>query len=130
MPTTDEQRATQRRYQKQYRTDNKKLEIVLSQAQYQKLKAAAHKHKMKVASFARRAIFSKLEETYIVPDEETIHELQQAIRRVGNNVNQLAKAAHQRGINPDDIKACYRLLEELERDVSTTLRNPKQAEEG
>ena len=83
---------------------------------------------MKMAPFIRASVLAYLDQCYVVPDDETVRQLELGIRRVGNNVNQLTALAHRAGFDPSAIAELHDHLAELEEEVSRAFRDPPQRE--
>lgn len=115
-----------REHQKQQRQKTKRLEISLSEQQYQVLQQQAQKHQRPLSTFAKDCIWAYLENMYIVPDEHTIQDLETGMRRIGNNINQLVMHVHRhKSISPQTIQTLRQQLGKLEQFLSRTLREPK-----
>jgi hypothetical protein len=87
----DGRRQYRKEYQSNYRKEHTRLEIALTEAQDRRLSEAAERHHIKRSAFVRKAAFSYLDRRYIVPDPELVRNLELSIRRIGTNLNQIAR---------------------------------------
>ena len=126
--TTEGRLRYQQAYHKDYQKRTKRVSPVLTLAEYAQLKREAKRHAMPVATFARACIFAYLDGTYVVPDEERLHQLEVALRRIGSNVNQIAARAHRVGLSTFEISNALALVYELEDQVAEALRRPGEVE--
>ena len=123
----DNRRAYMRQYQKELRTKRKRLELSLEPEEYSRLKREANRHKMKVATFAREAIFAHLDGEYILPNPDQVQELELALRQIGNDVHQIARrVGREQATGRADINALERLVHDLEDQITLALRNPEK----
>ena len=63
---------------------------------------------------------------YVLPDAEAVRQLQLAIRRMGDNINQLVRHAHRAGVKPVDIDEVRRHLAALEDEIIYALQTPPE----
>lgn len=120
-------RMYRRRYQADLRARTRRVELVLKKPDAKELESAAKEHGMPLATFIRHASLAYARQTYIVPDPETVRELEIGLRRIGTNVNQIAKHANtERQVTTLDLERVWDLLEELESVVSEAFRNPSR----
>lgn len=111
--------------QKEFREENVRKEIILTKKEFSVLYKAAKKHKMKLAPFIKKAALSQVEEKYLLPSDSMVQELELAIRRIGNNVNQLVRYAHQNNYLPKEtITEIQNQLNKLEEKISMAFREP------
>ncbi len=113
-----------KRYQKLYRMERKRLELTLTPDEHQTLQDAAKRHKKKLSTFTKEAALAYLNQEFIVPDEEHLQRIELGIRRIGINLNQLVRRAHQSGIQPDTVAQLEELVRQLEQSVGDSLRHP------
>ena len=114
-------------YQRQLRKKKKRLEIYLDHPLYKYLERAAIDHNMKVATFARACIHAHLGRSprYIVPDNEVVRQLELAIRKIGNNINQVSRLVNTKKLADQlDIETINHHLAELEDAITDALRHP------
>ncbi|MEM6269142.1 MAG: hypothetical protein AAF998_06865 [Bacteroidota bacterium] len=82
-------------YQESFRKLHKRLEIVLKLAEWKWLAKKALRYGMKPGPFLKAAGWSYLKRKYLLPDKKRLHDLELNLRRIGNNINQLVRRAHQ-----------------------------------
>lgn len=124
----DARRRYLREYMRKRRAEQKRVEVVYSLDEYRRLEREARAHGQKVAPFIKACAEAYLEKSYVVPDEERVHELRLALRRIGTNVNQIARKANRSGLGSHDIEQALALIYELEDRVGEALRNPTEVE--
>ena len=117
-----------REYMKKRRVGKKRVELVYDLDEYRRLEREARAHGRKVASFIKACAEAYLKKTYVVPDEELVRELRLALRRIGTNINQIARKANQAGLGYPDIEQALNLVYELEDRVGEAFRNPREVE--
>ncbi|PCH91047.1 MAG: hypothetical protein COB85_09675 [Bacteroidetes bacterium] len=111
--------------QKEFREKNVRKEIILTRKEFSVLCKAAKKHKIKLAPFIKQAALAQVAEKYLLPSDSVVQELELAIRRIGNNVNQLVRYAHQNNYLPKEtIAEIQNQLNELEGKISKAFREP------
>lgn len=125
---TGGRREYMREYMKKRRAGKKRVELVYDFDEYRQLERKARAHGRKVASFIKACVDACLEKAYVVPDEEKVRELRLALRRIGTNVNQIARKANQAGLDNQDIEQALNLVYELEDRVGEAFWNPKEVE--
>ena len=126
----DGRRKYLREYMRKRRVHQKRLELVYSLDEYRRLEREAQRHGRKVTSFIKACVEAYLKKTYVVPDEEKVQELRLALRRIGTNLNQIARKAHRSGLGSQDIEQALALVYELEDQVGEAFRNPKEVSDG
>lgn len=106
------------------RKKKKRVELLLDPKQVKALDGAAGNKKL--GPFILSAALAYIEGEYIIPDEDRIRSLELQLRRIGTNINQIAKKANREGVDADSIAAAANLLPELERALSQIFRNPEK----
>ena len=119
-----------REYMRKRRAEQKRVEVVYSLDEYRRLERKAGAHGRKVAPFIKACAEAYLTKSYVVPDEERVQELRLALRRIGTNVNQIARKANRSGLESHDIDHALTLIYELEDRVGEALRNPSEVSDG
>ena len=117
-----------RDYQRKRRAGKKRVELVYRLDEYRRLEREAGQHGRKVAPFVKACADAYLTKSYVVPDEETVRELRLAIRRIGTNVNQIARRANRSGVEHQDLEHVVGLIYELEDRIGEAFRNPGEVE--
>ena len=116
-----------KKYMKEYFKDKKRKELIFTKNEYSFLQKSAKQHNTKVGSFAKKCVFSYLEKRYIVPDNDILNELQIIIRKIGNNINQIAKYANStRTLGIFNAKKIHNKLEFLEDEINNYLAHPPE----
>ena len=113
-----------RDYQRKRRAGKKRVELVYGLDEYRQLEREAGRHGRKVAPFVKACADAYLKKAYVVPDEERVRELRLAVRRIGTNVNQIARRANRLGVEHQDLEHVVRLIYELEDRIGEAFRNP------
>lgn len=124
-----------RRYQKHYQSElrrrRERLEILLTPSESKRLTNEARRHGKRKATFAREAMFAYMDRRFVVPDDEVVQRLELAIRRIGTNLNQIARRVNEKRVATDlDVDGTNRLLAELEELVTEAFRQPPEDEGG
>ncbi len=125
-------------HRQQYKRDHQKalyqrkitIRSFYTPNEHNQVKRAAAAHNMPWATFQKAATFAYMDKSFVVPDEETTHRLEMAIRRIGNNINQIARFvnAHHEARWPD-IVAVNEYLDGLEQIINNALRHPPESQE-
>ena len=101
------------------------MEILLMPSESKRLATEARKHGKRKATFAREAMFAYMDRRFVVPDDEVVQRLELAIRRIGTNLNQIARRVNEnRVVTELDVEHANRLLAELEQVVTAAFRDP------
>ena len=119
-----------RDYQRKRRAGKKRVELLYGLDEYRRLEREARGHGRKVAPFIKACADAYLKKAYVVPDEDGVRELRLAVRRVGTNVNQIARKANRSGLDSHDIEQALELIYELEDRIGEALRNPGEVSDG
>lgn len=109
---------------KHFRSSHKRKEVSLSQKEFETLATAAKKHGVQLGTFIRLAALAYVKTEFLLPSDSRIQELEVALRRIGNNINQLTRHVHQHGMTSEDLLAFQNKLNELEDQVVHALRQP------
>ena len=117
-----------RDYQRKRRAGKKRVDLVYGLDEYLRLEREARAHGRKITPFIKACADAYLKKSYVVPDEERVHQLEVALRRIGSNVNQIAARAHRTGLSTSEINKALALVYELEDQVAEALRNPVEVE--
>ena len=115
-----------RDYQRKRRAGKKRVELLYGLDEYRQLEREAGRHGRKVVPFIKACVDAYLKKAYVVPDEASVRELRLAVRRVGTNVNQIARRANRAGVEPQDLENVIGLIYELEDRIGEAFRNPKE----
>ena len=115
----------QKNYQDRYAHEKKRLKITLSSHEYDRLKEQAEAHGQKFAAFAREAMLAYLDQRFLVPDAQKVSDLEVALRKIGNNINQIAHHTNRiERLTYGNATQLRQNLEELEDTISQSMRQP------
>ncbi len=118
----------QKKYHQNYWLYNKRIQITFSNSEFHRIQKSAKKHKKKVGQFLKQCVFAYLEKTFIPQNEEKIHSIELAIRKIGNNVNQIARNSNKFGLlRAFESKRVVKLLNSLEIEIRRNLSVPIDA---
>ncbi len=113
-------------YQKRYRAQNKRVTFFLSKEQYASLEPVAKSQGMKVGAYVREAAFAYLNQVFLLPDDDQVHQLEIGIRRIGNNINQVVHRFHQGELEGTEVvREIQQKVNQLEEGVSAIFREPE-----
>lgn len=113
-----------RQYQKTYRQQRRRVELYFKLQDFQHIEKAAQQHECKVPGFIRGVLKEYLGKTIIVRHPKHIDKLTIQIKRMGNNLNQIARYAH----TQQAFDQWHQIREELtafEKSVLAELTQPK-----
>ena len=113
--------------QKEYDNKRKRLYLSFNNIDLNTVKKASLKFKKKPALFVKEMILSQIHQKRFLSSniEEKLSEACIQIRKIGGNVNQLAKIANEtKSIDNDDFKSLSNILKVLEKYIFTTVIKP------
>lgn len=118
------EKATERK--KQFRERNCTYTLSLPKSEAWGLEKHAGKKGYKVAEFLKTLIHADMYGTgYVLPSDNRLQELSLALRRIGNNANQLTRYAHfEKGITMEEVQRFQSLLHRLENEVREAITRP------
>jgi hypothetical protein len=118
------EKATERK--KRFRERNRTYSLSLPKSEAKNLEQHACKKGYTVPDYLKVLVHADMHGTgYVMPSDNSLQELSLALRRVGNNVNQLTRYTHyEKGITMDEVKQFQSLLHQCEREVRETLTHP------
>ena len=114
---TDYQRDTLRK-------KKKRVELLLDPSDHQILSLSARGHRERLSPFIIKAALAYLDKTYLPPAEDDVRQLELHLRRIGTNINQLAKKGNREGISTASLKTAASKVRELEALITDALRDP------
>lgn len=118
-------KAYQKSYHKQYGKKRIRKTITLTLNEDAQLKKAIKKYDLEMNAFLKQCIFSYLNQAYIVPEKETVEELIMQIRKIGTNVNQVARHVNgKRYAEQEQLDVLYGFLARIEAKIEEHLFNP------
>ena len=89
------------------------------------LKKEAERYQMKLPEYLRQCIDAYRSQTFILPNEEQVRSLEIELKRIGNNINQIAKHLNQQQSNPhSSIELVRKELEAFDQKFSRIFRTP------
>ncbi|MCF8278222.1 MAG: MobC family plasmid mobilization relaxosome protein [Flavobacteriales bacterium] len=118
------EKATERK--KRFRDRNRTFTLSLPKKEAQGLEKHAIKKGYKVPDYLKAIIYVDMHGTgYVMPSDNRLQELSLAIRRIGNNANQLTRYAHhEKGITMEEVKQFQSLLLRLESEIREAITHP------
>lgn len=118
------EKATERK--KRFRDRNQTFTLSLPKKEAQGLEKHTRKKGYKVPDYLKAIIYADIHGTgYVMPSDNRLQELSLALRKIGNNANQLTRYAHyEKGITMEEVKQFQSLLQQCEREVRETLTHP------
>lgn len=120
----------QKEYQKKFRKNNVRKDIYFSPKEFNRLSSLARKNKKPVSRFCKDLIFAYLDKHFVLPDDETVRQLELFLRGATNNLNQLVRYIHQRKeLSYQDISYLRDRINEMENMISQSLRSPDDLRE-
>ncbi|MEO1263250.1 MAG: hypothetical protein AAFZ15_30850 [Bacteroidota bacterium] len=79
-----------KRKKAEFRRKHKEVTIAIPRKDLPQLESAAKGHSLSLPKFIRSCLGWYMEQVFIVPDEEQVQKLCILLRRIGNNINQVA----------------------------------------
>lgn len=100
------------------------LTIRLSQSELNNIKEKVHDANLSVSEYVRRKCSSDLTGPSITVDKQLLSDLLLAVKREGNNLNQLTRYIHAHGLNPETVQflnASLQAVSKTAEDISRFL---------
>ena len=118
-----------RMYMKAYRKKQKpkqyRVELRFTLRQHLRLQKGSEKYGISIPAFLIKIIFAYLDRIYVVPDDVLIRAVRMEIRRVGNNINQVAlKVNASNTVFHSDIRNIQKELHTMEMEIAELFRTP------
>ncbi len=109
-----------------YRKNHKTVSLSFSFDKAKALHEVATRHGKTPPQFLKCLLDASLHGTgYVLPNDNKLQELLLALRHIGNNINQLTRHVHEKGvITHSDIKYLQQRLMQLEKHVTIALERP------
>lgn len=126
MDSNEKQKALWREQKRIYRQKRKEYSLILTMHEAKELKKFAQQKKMKVPAFLKSLIkaYSKKTE-YILPDDNTLQNLILEMRKIGTNINQMAKYVNtNKTISKSEMDGFRIKLDDLEHLIVSKLTQP------
>lgn len=115
-----------RGYMKNKRSSNQVIEIYFTQKQYEQLSHTALNQGLSRTGFCELVVLHAVCQTLWIPNGQIISELQVSIRKIGNNINQIAKISnYQKTATPQLMDEAFQRLQLLEELVHKQLAHPE-----
>jgi len=118
-----------RKYRKANPPKGRRITLTLSDSEYSKLKSKAKNHGMPLATYMKVAVHSYHELNLIYPRgiEEKLSSLIGQIRRIGTNINQMARHVNSvQSVAWGELREVRASLKELEKRLNDFIRNPSR----
>jgi uncharacterized coiled-coil DUF342 family protein len=119
-----------RMYKAQWRKANRKvikeITVQLTKEEYQQIKDEAKKHKESITRFIKIATLGYMDKCYVVPNNETIHQLLVVFTLCYNRLEELLE---EEKLTPQVEKELRQTIETLEREVRVMILAPKTIEQ-
>ncbi|MCG3167177.1 MAG: hypothetical protein POELPBGB_02961 [Bacteroidia bacterium] len=111
---------------KRYRSRHKSVTLSFSMDFAKRLQKEADQYDKTFPDFIKSLVAAHMEGTgYILPKDSNLQTLLLALRRIGNNVNQLTRYVHTEGLLKErDITTMQQHLLEVEREIKIALAQP------
>jgi hypothetical protein len=115
-----------RGYMKNKRTSNQVIEIYFTQKHYERLSQEALNQGLSRTAFCELVVLNAVCQTLWIPNGQVISELQVSIRKIGNNINQIAKISnYQKTTHPQLMDEAFQRLQLLEELIHKQLAHPE-----
>lgn len=115
-----------RDYMKNKRSSHQVIEIYFTQNQYERLSKTALIQGLSRSGFCEQVILNAVCQTLWIPNAEIISELQVSIRKIGNNINQIAMISnYQKVVTPQLMDEAFQRLLQLEELIHKQLAHPE-----
>ena len=110
---------------KEYRKTRIRKEILFLNAEMKTISNKAKHHQIPIGRFIKQATLAYIHQKYILPDPSQLHKLEIGIRRIGNNINQIAYLCHRKkSVLLNNIKSLQQEVYALEHEIRERLSNP------
>lgn len=115
-----------RNFMKQKRSKHQVIELFLTEKDYERLTKTAQHYGLSRSGFCQQIILNNISDNIWIPNQQIIAELQISIRKVGNNINQIARIANsQKELTPQLWEETHQKLRQLEELIKETLSHPE-----
>lgn len=115
-----------RNFMKQKRSKHQVIEIYLTEKDYARLTNTAQHYRLSRSGFCQQLVLSNISDTVWIPNQQIIAELQISIRKVGNNINQIARIANsKKELTPQLWEETHQKLRQLEELIKENLSHPE-----
>lgn len=126
MDDNSDKRKLWREQKQAYRKSRKEFTVIFSLEEAKQIEAYAAEKQMSVIEFIKSYVKTyKTDSEYILPKNAELKNLILEIRRIGNNINQIARYINtNKRINENDLKILEDRLSQLENIIVDALTNP------
>lgn len=115
-----------RNFMKQKRSKHQVIELFLTEKDYERLKKSALNQGLSCSNFCQQLVLSNISDMVWIPNQQLISELQISIRKIGNNINQIARIANsQKELTPQLWEEAHQKLHQLEQVIKENLSHPE-----
>ena len=122
--------STSQKHTNQYRKTKKRVELLCSEEEHKLLLSSALKHHQKLSPFILNCAFAYLKKGFILPDDSQVKRLEEALRRHGNNLNQLAYHANKNNsVSGNQLNAAIQIINRLENEIKELFFSPISIED-
>lgn len=122
---SEHKEAYMREYRLQYKRQKKRINITVSNDEYDRILKMAGQNNKKVSRFVKDSIIQEVDKVYLLPEDEKLENLILQIRSIGNNINQLTRHIHRSNyISKDNIKELQHSIKQIEYSVLQKFSNP------
>lgn len=104
------------------KSKNSWLTIRLSRSDLSRIKKKAHSANVSVSEYVRMKCTSDSTGPSIVVDRQLLSDLLVALKREGNNLNQLTRHVHSRGFSPETTRLLNESLQAVSKTAEETSR--------
>lgn len=123
-------KAYQRAYHKNYGQKRIRKTITLSPVEDAQLQKAAEAYDLKMNDFLKETLFAYLNNVYVVPNQNQVQQLILQIRKIGTNINQIARHINScQKVEEGQLGLIYVLLKRMELCINNRLCQPELLEE-
>ncbi|MET3539064.1 plasmid mobilization relaxosome protein MobC [Chryseobacterium limigenitum] len=115
-----------RNFMKQKRSKHQVIELFLTEKDYERLTKTAQHYGLSRSSFCQQLVLSNISDTVWIPNQQLISELQISIKKIGNNINQIARIANSKKELTHQLwEEAYQKLHQLEELIKENLSHPE-----
>lgn len=112
--------------QREYAQTRKRVELTFHKKEFEQLSKEARKASLAIPTYLRKAVNAARQNQAFLPNESTLYSLQMEIRRIGNNINQLAYHANRnKRIDQHTITATRSHLNKIEDQIKEAFLVPR-----
>ena len=114
-------------YKRNYRTKNSAFTINFSNenSDYQRIKQAAKSHKMTITGFIRASVLAYLNQSFILPDRDTVARLEQTLSQCLNEIQSIVRPKEKYSWERErKFELIEKRIEKLEAEINQIFRNP------